>query len=313
MKKTFLFVLIFLVLAILLIYFAIPGRIHISTALKIAANRDAVFRKLSEPAAWKEWWPGTTTHKNIPEATYSLNNISYQPGHPKTLSVPVHISSQNIQAASEITIVASGVDSSTLHWEAVISSSRNPIKRFQQYLQSRKIKRDFSNALGAVEKLYTDIKHLYGFDIKKHTVVDSTLIFTSEETRGLPDYKRIYQLIDELRDYIHRNDANETGNPMLNIYTADSLNYIIKIAIPVNKKLPDSGKFRYRWMLGGGNILITEVRGGPGRIRQAHQQILHYIGDHQRIMPAISFESLVTNRLKTDTGAWITRIYYPVM
>ena len=67
-------------------------------------------------------------------------------------------------------------------------------------------------------------------------------------------------------------------------------------------------------MLPGGNILITEVKGGPEEIKKAYRQVELYISDFQRVAPAIPFESLVTDRrAEKDSTKWITRIYYPVM
>jgi hypothetical protein len=101
---------------------------------------------------------------------------------------------------------------------------------------------------------------------------------------------------------------------MLHITTSDSLQFTTRVAIPVNKKLPGSGSISYRWMLGGGNILVTEVKGGPYSIRQAFRQLEYYVVDHRRIAPAIPYESLVTDRRsQKDTAQWVTRIYYPVM
>ena len=67
-------------------------------------------------------------------------------------------------------------------------------------------------------------------------------------------------------------------------------------------------------MLGGGNILVTEVKGGKAEINKAYKQIMNYMADHSRTPPAIPFESLVTDRRnEPDSNKWITRIYYPVM
>jgi len=82
----------------------------------------------------------------------------------------------------------------------------------------------------------------------------------------------------------------------------------------VDRRLPDAGEIHYKWMLGGGNILITEVKGGPGEIKKAYEQITHYVTDYKRLAPAIPFESMVTDRtVEKDSSQWITRIYYPVI
>jgi hypothetical protein len=67
-------------------------------------------------------------------------------------------------------------------------------------------------------------------------------------------------------------------------------------------------------MPGGGNMLVTEVKGGQIEVNKASVQLLNYISDYNRTAPAIPFESLVTDRRKEpDSSKWITRIYYPVM
>jgi hypothetical protein len=67
-------------------------------------------------------------------------------------------------------------------------------------------------------------------------------------------------------------------------------------------------------MLGGGNILITEIKGGSASIDKAFKEMENYVSDYRRTPPAIPFQSLVTDRMKEpDTSKWITRIFYPVM
>jgi hypothetical protein len=66
--------------------------------------------------------------------------------------------------------------------------------------------------------------------------------------------------------------------------------------------------------LGGGNIFVCEVKGGPYSIDKATRQVQYYMSDHQRAAPAIPFQSLITDRRnETDTSKWITKIYYPVI
>jgi hypothetical protein len=101
---------------------------------------------------------------------------------------------------------------------------------------------------------------------------------------------------------------------MLNIYKNSDSSYLARVALPVDKKLNDSGNIQYRWMLKGGNILITEVKGGPHQIEKAFGEMANYVEDHGRTAPAIPFQSLVTDRrIEPDTNKWITKVYWPVM
>jgi hypothetical protein len=67
-------------------------------------------------------------------------------------------------------------------------------------------------------------------------------------------------------------------------------------------------------MLGGGNILAAEVKGGPHTIGRGFEVIEKYTEDHNRIAPAMPFQSMVTDRRREpDTSRWITKLYLPVM
>lgn len=312
MKKAFLSIIALLGLVLAAVYIFIPGTLKISLTTGIAANKDGLYRKLSNPANWSQWWPGN----KMPDSTgtYEFDHTGFRPGAPRTLSLPIMIIDESQETTAELTFLALGADSSTLHLEAGLTGSFNPLTRIRNYFKAKKLKEKLSVILQSIDTTYRVISHLYDYDIQKKTVVDSNLVFTAAEIKKTPDPALIYSMVAKLNNFIRLQNATATGFPMLNVYTRDSIDYLVKVAIPVDRKLPDAGDIHYRWMLGGGNILITEVKGGPGEIKKAYIQILNYINDHQRIAPAIPFESLVTDRtLEKDSSKWITRIYYPVM
>jgi effector-binding domain-containing protein len=313
MKKILISLVVILFLVIACTYILIPSTIRVSKSATIHANKNALYRKLVNPETWDEWWPEKQT-STVTSKGHTLQGMRFSPGEPKIISLPVFISSSGLSGSSEITFIPLGIDSTILHFEVSIPASGNPFKRISMYFKSKQLKKRFSVILNSINNTYSGIKNLYNYDIQKKRVVDSSLIFTSVETKGVPDINSIYSLIDKLSDYISRNAAKETGSPMLNIFKKDSTTWLVKVAIPVDKKLPSSGNISYRWMLGGGNILVTEVKGGQTEIDKAYKQILNYISDYRRTAPAIPFESLVTDRRKEpDSSKWVTRIYYPVM
>lgn len=279
----------------------------------VQVNKDGLYRKLSTPDTWSEWWPGKIQQSNNGNI-YSMGGFTFTAEPPKVISLPFSVEGKNIICNSELTLVALDTDSTTLHIDMKVTTSSNPFKRVASYFDSKNLEASIAKLLLAIKNNYSIISKLYNYNIQKEIVVDSTLIFTAAETKEIPGTDFIYLLVDKLRNYIKNHSANETGFPMLNIYTQDSINYLVKVAIPVDRKLPDTKDIHYRWMLGGGNILTTEVKGGPSAIRKAYEQILYYISDYRRVAPAIPFESLVTDRrYEPDSSRWITRIYYPVM
>lgn len=306
MKKILVVLLMIAIVTCGIAYLFIPDTIVINAVKAGPVNRDGLFRKLTDTTEWKAWWPGKDNN--------SLRGMHYRLTDIKTLSLPLELTRKNSRYTAEITVIGEGSDSSIINFHSTLSASSNPIRRIAAYFTARTIKKNADELLASAESYYSQVSHLYNYDIQKKQVVDSTLLFTVREIKGPPATEVVYSLVDELKAYIKKYEAKETGLPMLNVYTVDSVNYRVKVAIPVDKKLPDAGNISYRWMLGGGNILITEVHGGPGEIRNAYRYIENYVTDHKRIAPAIPFESLVTDRRQEpDTSKWVTRIYYPVM
>ncbi len=99
---------------------------------------------------------------------------------------------------------------------------------------------------------------------------------------------------------------------MLNIAMIDSNHIETTVAIPVNKEIKDNGSIRFKRMFPG-NILTAEVKGGMNTVEEGFRQLNNYVSDHQLVPPAISFQSLVTDRLtEKDSLKWITKLYYPI-
>jgi hypothetical protein len=59
------------------------------------------------------------------------------------------------------------------------------------------------------------------------------------------------------------------------------------VAIPTERALPPSGNMSPKLVLKGGNLLETEIRGGPWTIRKAFEQFENYRSDFRIISPAI--------------------------
>jgi hypothetical protein len=313
MKRILISLSIAIVLLLASVYLFIPNRISISEKVTVPASKDALLRKLGNSSDWHKWWPDKTMADSL-KGIFLLNGIQYKIADKKTLSLSLNVSGKDLNILTDLTFIPENTENSIISFNGVIPTSYNPIKRVQRFFIANKIKKGIPELLQSIKSYHSNTFNLYGYDIQKKRVVDSTLLSTSKEIKGYPSTAIVYSLIDELKNYIQQQSANETGYPMLNIFTKDSITYLVKVAIPVDKKLPSSGNISYRWMLGGGNILITEVKGDNQEIQKAYTQIQQYISDYKRVAPAIPFESLVTDRRKQpDSSQWITKIYYPVM
>ena len=313
MKKIALFALGLMAVFLACVYLLIPAKVNVSLSKKVPVNKEALYRNLADQKKWANWWPGEKAPANS-SLTYRLNGFDFQLHDIKVLSLPVDIKGNFLIYRAELMMFPVNPDSSTIQVAGSIQMPANPFARIKAFLAAKRLRKDISGLFNAIGKYYAETRNTYGYDIRNQKVQDSILLMNFREMKVKPGTRDIYALVDELKAYIRSQGAAETGNPMLNIFTKDSVDYLLRVAIPTNKKLPPHGNMSYRWMLGGGNILITEIKGGPEEIAKAYKQIQLFIMDYNRVAPAIPFESLVTDRRnEPDSTRWITRIYYPVM
>ncbi len=313
MKKWLLVTAVCLLILLFGAYFLIPGSVSIHQSLSTSVNPRSVQRVMLDDQKLGKWWPGETQHTSGGQS-FVYNGYTYSIIDRKLTTVDFLVSKGNFSTNASLNFIPLSLDSVQFSLVAEKSMSSMPVKRIQTYFQATQLSKDFKALLQAMHSFFSNPVNIYDFPIEKTLVTDSILISTSRISKGLPTTESVYELIEKLKTYAGSQGAKQTGYPMLNINTNDSLTYLTRVALPVDKKLPSSGDIEYRWMLGGGNILITEVKGGPGIMKAALHQMENYISDHNRIPPAIPFQSLITDRSKEkDTSKWITRIYYPVM
>ena len=99
---------------------------------------------------------------------------------------------------------------------------------------------------------------------------------------------------------------------MLNILH-DSDKYRVMVALPINKIVSVQEPISFIQMTRG-NFMITKVQGGLATVQNALQQMQLYFDDYDKTPMAITFQYLVTDRIKEiDTTKWVTEIYAPVL
>ncbi len=315
MKKWFIAFLIFFLLMAAFAYLFIPNVVSVNRSTSVKANAEGLYRSLTI-SKWKNWWPETNTdHTSV-----SLGQPFYLSGNTYTIDdksinpLFISISGNKISAKTLLHIIPLKTDSVKLAWTGSVATSGNPLVRIQRYFRLKKIESDIEKILEQMNLYFSKNENIYGLHIKQESVVDSILISTFAISSRYPTTPFIYELINQLNHYARSNSATATGDPMLNITTKDSINFLTRVAIPVNKRLKDSGNISYKWMLGGGKILVTEIKGGFHSIQKGFKEMDNYVNDYRRLAPAIPFQSMVTDRMKEqDTSKWITRIFYPVM
>ncbi len=314
MKKWLIGLFIVLALSVAAVYYFIPADIKISTYITTAATREATFRVLQNDSIWKYSWPGTITNDSQGKNMYSIDDYHFYFNKASVSTLEITIRTKDDTALSILQTLRDFHNSTALEWSTHIVAGQNPLKRIQSYFAAKRIHTIFKKVLAKMELFLSDVKHVYGLDIKKEAVKYQYLMAFKKTLDHYPSTKEIYSMIDEVKQYIKDAGEKEADQPMLNVTSLDTLHKEVQVALPLNTNLPGNNQFTTKKMLLGGEILTAEVKGGNEAIHEAMKICEQYIADYHHSIMAIPFQSLVTNRLnEPDSSKWITVIYYPVV
>jgi hypothetical protein len=313
MKKWFAGLLIIGLLSLASLYVFIPSVVSLKSTTSIKVTQQGLYRMLLDKNNVQKWWPGNES-KAAADGKLSLGGYNYTIYNNNISLMPVHITGNETALKTSLYIISLQTDSVQLAWAGSMITSYNPVKRFFAWQKAKKINSDMKSILQKMQSFYSVNENIYGIKVEKALVTDSVLISTGADSKGYPDTKFIYTLISKLKTYAAANNAKQSGFPMLNIDTKDSIIFNVRVALPVDKTLPGAGDIAQKRMLGNGNILVSQVKGGVAVTTTALEQILKYSLDYQRVAPAIPFFSLITDRtMEPDSSKWITKVYCPVM
>jgi hypothetical protein len=310
MMKVLLGIMLALLLGLCISYLLIPPTIVFSKVIFIRSNAGSAERAFQTKDERSKWWPQDTGNSEL-KPVYAFGSYQYEfPAYTYSGST-IRIYGNDQRLNSNIHFIQMQNDSVAIKWKAELPTTKNPFRKISNYFKALAMKKNMASILESVKAFLSEEKNLYGIKIIEEKVKDTILISTKWTSASRPTTTEIYQRITGLKKYIEVQKALETNHPMLNIFE-DRDSFINMVAIPVNKILQETDHFVVKKMIPG-NILTTEVKGGPFASSAAVKQIELYIEDHKRTSPAIPFESLVTNRMEEkDSAKWVTKVYYPV-
>jgi len=311
MKKWIIGLLVILGLAIGSSYIFIPSTIVISNVRYVSTFRTAVAKFLTDTGkitdCFQKVAQKTGSGFQYRGFDYTISKIIYGANE-------ISISSNDLQLKSNLIPAQLSRDSCTLNWFTEIQASNNPFKRIMQYYNARKLKAGMSDLMDQMKLFLDDPINMYGIKVTEIQLKDSILISIKTNSEKEPGNAEIYEKIKKLEDYALGQDAKPTNSPMLNVLKNDSGHFEFRVGLPISKTIAETNEIHIKKMPYNGNMLITEIKGGPYTIKKALQQLDIYKDDAGRTSPAIHYELLITNRVtEPDTSKWITRLYYPVM
>ena len=298
----------FCVLIYAAIYFLIPGKIYFAKAVYVKTNINSVKRFLYDENNWHSWWPRVS---GLNRDLHSYKNYDYTIKRKMYEGTDIALLHDGKTINTFLHLVSVNRDSTAIEWKGEMEETNNPIKKIYAYFFATHVKKNMSEILASAKVFLEKKENIYGHNIIQEKVKDTLLISTKYFSKTHPSTEDIYTLIKKLKEYISAQGASETNYPMLNV-TQDSSEFKTMVAIPINKNIAENQTFVIKKMVPG-KILVAEIKGGQKTVTDAIDKVNIYMEDNHLVAPAISFESLISDRAKEkDSTKWITKIYFPI-
>ena len=313
MWKTLLISGVLILLFLVGIYLFIPATIHIQRSIRFSSSDINLTKYLRSSTGWGKWWPYENFDRKREENTeFCYQSFCYQVIKMTNTGAEIQLINKSFKSNTKLIYIPISIDSIEVSWQTSLPSDFSLVKRIINYQKALKITKNFDDILTRIKAFYDDEKLVYGLDIKGD-IVRHKLLLTKEKTSAkYPDMNYVYNIIADLRKNISRYDAREMASPMLSIYKPYKKDYVITVAIPIDKEIPLAQSTSISKMVDG-RLLLTEVKGGPITVENKLSSFHQYVKDKRLISPAMPYEMMITDRIEvSDTSQWITQIYYPV-
>lgn len=310
MKKLLLFLSIVAAGVLAFTYFFTPTTVHFKNFMYVNTSTNNATRFLLDEKGWHKWWPADAGNKT--DSLFNYKNVEYAVNWKMTMGDSVIIKNNGERINSLINIIPINRDTTAFQWEGESAPEKNLFKKWGNYFKQKQMQANADDIFKALRNFLENKENLYGLKIEHSMVKDTLLISSKKEFTHYPATAEIYELINGLKNYIAKNGVTETNNPMLHI-VQDSGRFKTMVAIPISKAIPNTDNFIIKKMVAG-KILIAQTKGGAATAEDAIKKLEIYMDDYHILSPAISFQSLVTDRSKeADSTKWVTKIYYPIM
>jgi len=290
------------------VYLFIPSTLILSGTAIAHQSNNSVIRGFTKLENWGNWMPKKVDGQNSFTLENGIINIS--------ATTVASANGEYLRGTHHFPIVfatdAVGNDSTAIKYQLTMDNiSLYPFQRIENYFLALRIKKELSALTEQAGKYYTTTKANYGFEITEERVKDSLLVATQKDFTDTPSTAQVYALINEISQYIEKNNGIIQGNPMVNITKLDKIVFT-QVGLPIQQRIPTNDKIMLKKMVLG-NILKVKVVGDQNEVNKALLATENYIHDKLRTSPAMPFVKYATNRLLVQSSAqWVSFIYYPI-
>ena len=317
------------VLTVVALFYLLPNVAYIEQSLEIKATPDKVFDLINRPENWTEWYTplqdtsevqiryigssegkgaGMKWANNHPRKSSGIMNIRNSKNN-RNVTAVVTVNDRR-SAVMNFRIRPAGMDAAMLTISSRLQFRQDSLLHYLRLMFDR------SDELAVIDYLENiddaAIGKAEGIDVQLQRIDTFSYIGVTDSCALADVSQRIENLYNELLIFGAKSKIDLTSRPIVIYHRIDEKRTVLEMGIPVNEKIPVSGRVQFKTIPGGDHV-VANYYGSYDTLEDGHNAIQHWLMRYRRKMTRPPWEMFVTDpATEPDPNKWLTRIYYPV-
>jgi effector-binding domain-containing protein len=186
---------------------------------------------------------------------------------------------------------------------------------FQKWFNKGLLEEQAEKSLDNLKSYMEDNKRLYGFEIERDVVTDTSFLFLRRTVPLSQRQVATKSLFEELISYAQVKGAGYTGTRIYYTQKNDTANITIFASIGISKRLENKigNVIEYKGMPAGKNLLVATYQGPFADTYKVYTALEQYKADHYFTSMAIPFQKFMNDGYDfADEQVVQLKVYYPI-
>ena len=317
------------VLTVVVLFYLLPNVALIEQTMEIKATPDRIFGLINSPENWAEWYTpiqdtsevhvrlfGTPKGKGAgmqwvshhPENATGIMNIRHSKNN-RNVTAVVTVNDRH-SAVMNFKIRPMGMDASMLTITSRLRFRQDSIWNYLRLMFDRSDELAVIDYMGKIDE--AAMGKSGSIDVYLQQTEPFSYISITDSCVLEDMYQRMNDLYSEILVFGARLGINMTGRPHAIYHRLDEKQAVFELGVPVNEKIPVSGRIQYKIMHGGKHV-VANYYGSYDTLEDGHNAIRRWMMRYRRKPSGNPWEMYVTDTAtEPDPNKWLTSIYYPV-
>lgn len=186
---------------------------------------------------------------------------------------------------------------------------------FKKLFGGNSLEKDAVKSLENLKAYMEDTKKLYGFEIGRETVIDTSFLFSRRTVPQNDKQVGTKKIFEDLIAYAEKNNLGYTGTRIFYTMTHSGDQVTLYASIGISKRFENTvgNVYEYKAMPAGKNLLVAIYQGPYGEANKAYSALEQYKSDYLLSSMAIPFQKFMNEGYDfADDQVVQLKVYYPI-